>query len=48
MGVWSKALTLTASCLSPLAGLESDSGHARKLPVALGLGVGFTHMNNMD
>ena len=33
MAVWSKALPLTASCLSPLFGFESHTGHVRKLPV---------------
>ena len=31
--VWSKALPLTARCLSPLPGFESQPGHVRKLPV---------------
>ena len=41
MAVWSKALPLTASCLSPLSGFVSLPGHARKLPVTVRLGVGF-------
>ena len=28
--VWSKAMPLTASCLSPLPGFESQPGHVRK------------------
>ena len=36
MAEWSKALPLTAGCLSPLPGLESWLGHVRKLPVGLG------------
>ena len=35
MAVWSRALTLTASCLSPLSGFEYRPGHVRKLPVIL-------------
>ena len=31
--VGSKALSLTANCVSPLPGFESQPGHARKLPV---------------
>ena len=33
MAMWSKALPLTASCLSPLQGFESRLGHERILPV---------------
>ena len=36
MAVWSKALPLTASCLSPLPGFESKSGCVRRLPVTWG------------
>ena len=35
--VWSKAPPLTARCLSPLHGFESQTGHVRKLPVTWGL-----------
>ena len=43
MAVWSKALPLTASGLSPLSGFESWPGHVRCKKVAsdLGLGGGF-------
>ena len=41
MNVWSKALALTASCLSPLYGIESRLGQVRKLTVALGCDVVF-------
>ena len=34
--VWSKALPLTASCLSLLSGFESHPGHVRQLPVTWG------------
>ena len=30
MVVWSKAMPLTASCLSPLPGFEPQPGHVRK------------------
>ena len=40
-GVWSKALPLTASCLSPLPRFKSQPEHVRKLPVTFGLGGGF-------
>ena len=33
MAVWSKALPLTASSLSPLPGFEFRPGHVRKLSV---------------
>ena len=36
MAVQSKALSLTARCLSPLAGFEYQLGHAIKLPVTWG------------
>ena len=32
MAGWTKALPLTASCLLPLPGFESQPGHVRKLP----------------
>ena len=34
--VRSRALPLTASCLSPLSSFESHPGHVRKLPVTWG------------
>ena len=34
--VWSKALPLTASCLSPLPGIESLPGYVGNLPVTAG------------
>ena len=34
--VWSKVPPLTACCLSPLPGFESQLGHVRKLPVTWG------------
>ena len=49
MAVWSKALPLTASYLSPLPGFESRPERVRKLPVTWGLAVvlarysGFLH-----
>ena len=36
MVMWSEALPLTVSCLSPLSGTESQPGHSRNLPVTLG------------
>ena len=33
VAVWSKALPLTASCLSPLPQFKSRPGNVRKLPV---------------
>ena len=41
MTVWSRALPLTASCLSPLPGFESWPEHVRKLPVTWGEAVVF-------
>ena len=41
MAVWSKALPLTASCLSPFFGFESNPGHVRKLAVTWGKTVVF-------
>ena len=41
MAVYSKALPLTASCLSTLPGFESHPGHVRKLPVTWGKAVVF-------
>ena len=40
MAMWSKALPLTASCLSPLFGIKSQSGACEKLKVASDLGLG--------
>ena len=34
MAMWSKALPLIASCLSPLSGFESHPGHMRNVPVS--------------
>ena len=39
--MWSKALPLTASCLSPMPGFESLPGQVRKLPVTQGQMVVF-------
>ena len=40
MAVWSKALPLTASCLSPLPGCSNPGpGHVRMLLVTLGKAV---------
>ena len=36
MAVWSKALPLTASCLSPLSGFKSHRRRVKKLPMTLG------------
>ena len=36
MAVWSKALPLTSSCLSPLPGSEYCLGHERIMPVTCG------------
>ena len=36
---WSKSLPLTARCLSPLPGFDSQPVHVRKFPVTLGLYV---------
>ena len=41
MGVWSKVLSLTASCLSPLPSSESQLGHVRKLPVTMSYAAVF-------
>ena len=41
MAMWSKAPPLSARSLSPLSGLDTRSGHVRKLPVTLGIGGGF-------
>ena len=41
MAAWSKALPLTASCLSPLHGFKSWPGHVTKLPVTWGWAVVF-------
>ena len=40
MTEWSKALPLTASCLSPLPALEYRPGHVR-VPSGMGLSDGF-------
>ena len=42
MAACSKALPLTASCLSPLPGLESRLGQVRMLPATWGWAVVFT------
>ena len=41
MAVWSKALLLTASCLSPLSGFEIVTGASEEVASALGLGSVF-------
>ena len=41
MAMWSKVLPLTASCLSPLSGIEFYLGHVKKVASDLGLGGGF-------
>ena len=41
MAMWSKALPLTDSCLSPLPMFEFRSGQVRKLPVTWGKMVVF-------
>ena len=41
MAVRSKALPLTARCISPLPGFESRHRACEKLPDYLGLGGGF-------
>ena len=41
MAVWSRMLPLTARCLSPLPGYQSQPGHVRKFPVTYGLAVVF-------
>ena len=41
MAMWSKAMPLTASCLSDVSGFESHRDHVRKLPRDLRLGGGF-------
>ena len=53
MAMWSKVLSLTASCLSPLSGFESHPRHVTKLPATLVLAVlfggysGFLHQLQM-
>ena len=39
MAVWSRALPLTANCLSPLPVFESHPEHVGKLPVTWGYAV---------
>ena len=35
MAIWTKALPMTASYLSPLSGFRSNPGYGMKLPVGL-------------
>ena len=44
MALWSKALPLTASCLSPLPGFKSQARLYEKVAGDLGLGGGFSRV----
>ena len=46
MAVWSKTLSVRASCLSPLPGSKISAGACEKVASDLGLGGGFRRVNS--